>query len=243
MLSLSVSGGAAKRTEAHFAIDNYTSYVIAEPLSVKSVRYTDAYGNVTGLNEIGAETNKIDITFSGEIDDTVLEGLSLTAGGKPVEFDEPEIYDNVVTLSIPNLLPGGEDIALAIPAADRVYNVKTKAGKFQISNLALTVNGIEVTGDGTTGAEGDIVVITADVINTASIGKVVTVIYALYNDNELVDINSADVIIDNEEHIVSITTDPLTTKANVSYDTVKAFIWDSFANAKSLAAAVSYPAE
>ena len=65
-----------------------------------------------------------------------------------------------------------------------------------------------------------------------------TVIYAFYYDNELVDANSQVVEVTNGGF-----TEEFTTKANVAYDSVKAFIWDGLTTMTPLAVAVSYPAE
>ncbi len=237
-----------------FEIDNYESYVETKPLNLKSVRYTDFKGNVTGANIINAETTQIDLTFSEVIDAATVSGITLTAGTTPITIDEDNIVvdGSKVTLPIPGMLPGNADIELTIPttiaselgnvlSTERVYNIATKAGKFEISDLALTVNGSTVTTPGTTGAAGDEVLVTAVMANTAAETGEVAVVYAFYNDNELVDVAVNYFEIPEDSYVTNIS-EAFTTKANVSYDTVKAFIWDNFANAQSLAVAASYPA-
>ncbi len=235
-----------------FEMDNYTSYVTTNPLNLKSVRYTDASGKVTGANTISPETNKIDLYFSEAINDTTVSGITLTAGGADVAVTKT-VSGSKVTLEIPGMLPGNAAIALTVPttvasnagnvlSANRVYNVTTSAGKFKVSNLALKANGNIVTEGATTGAEGDNVVVTADVINTEATAKTVTVVYAYYNDDELVDVDYEVVNIGADEYVKPISENFVTEK-NVQYDAVKAFIWDGLTTNKPLTVAASYPAE
>lgn len=226
-----------------FKIDNYEHYVTLPTQNIKKVRYIDKDGKATGSNSIKPEITRIDITYSAAVDESSLSRITLTADGKPIDFTY-DLDGKVASLSIPGMLPGNADIELGIPVNMDIvtYNVSTKAGKFEVINLDLSLNYDTVTSGGTTGAEGDTVIITADVINTASMGKTLSLIYAFYNDCELVDIGFEEVIVKNGKYTASIETAPLTTKADVDYDTVKAFVWNGLDKAASQTFAVSYPA-
>lgn len=237
----------------YLAIDNYTSYVTVTTteLSLEKVRYVDAFGNVTGANTISPETTQIEITFSEAMDDSTIDDITLSKG----VITSRDLSDDgcVVILGVAGMLPGGTPVTLTVPTSvaseagntlksERVYNVITLAGKYEISNLALTVNGSEIAQEGTTAAAGDTVVVTADVVNTKAVGKIVAVVYAFYNDDQLVDIQARNVEITNTEYTKAIS-ESFTTKANTSYDKVKAFIWDGLTTAVPQTEAPSYPVE
>lgn len=112
-----------------------------------------------------------------------------------------------------------------------------KITAFELSDLDITkADGSEIS-VGNTGNDGLKIEVTADVLS-AFAEKDVTVIYALYNDDELVDAKAEVVAVPK-----SGLSKEFTTKANVTYDSVKAFIWDGLTTMTPLTVAKSYPAE
>lgn len=199
-------------------IDNYTHYVtVANPLAVEKVRYTDVNGNVTGANTISPATRQIDITFSKEIDDAAKDAVTLTANGTPVGF-AATLDSNVITLTILGDLPGNADVELTIPAAGRVYDVKTE-------KVTVTIGGLALTGaqpKGSMAANAQVTVTASDINATGSAS--ITLIYAFYEDDELVAVDVAT-------KAVTAGTTPevsntFTIEEAFSYDEVKAFAWD-----------------
>ena len=232
-----------------FWMDNYRSYVENAPLAVESVRYT-AGTETTGANLISPETTEIDITFTEAVNTETLSGITLTADGKTIAPDV-DVNGKVVTLNI-DMLPANKDVVLTIPEtvtsetgiplhAARTYSVKTAdTGKFEVSGLDIKVNGAYVTVETTTGENGATVTVTADVLNTKAVDHDITVIYAFYNDDELVDVWYKDFDLDGKYHLAISETG--TSKANITYDKVKVFVWDGLTTRVPKAVSVSYPA-
>lgn len=208
-------------------IFSYTEPSEGDNVYVKSVRYTDASGKVKGGNTISPETTKIDITFSKAIDSDAMNAITLTADGDNVAITNRKLAGKTVTVDF-DMLPGGSAVELTIPVADRVYKAVTTEGKFEISNLDIAVDGAEA-------------VITANVINTDVSRSSITVVYAFYNDDKLVDMGAEDILL-TKTYKLDVE-EAFTIRANVAYDKVKAFVWDGLTTAIPLIAEVSYPAQ
>ena len=236
-----------------FEIDNYESYISVSSLGIESVRYIDESGYATGANLVSPETVRIDITFSETVDDTTLGGISLTANGESIFFSQPEVAYDVVSLSVPGMFPGSAQLELTLPSEisskvggktlseDKFYNVETDIGTWSITDLDITVDGDTVSSSGTTGADGAYVLVTGKIINTMAQTKDVTVLYAFYNGGQLVDIYARDISLTETDYKYDILESDWS-KANMTYDTVKAFVWDGLDTALAETAAVNYPA-
>lgn len=239
---------ALSGTTASLYIDNYVCYTVATPFAVKKVRYVDNTGKKTGSSTIAPETTKIEVTFTEPVDDATISNIVLKEGNVTVTPDNIALSADGLTavLTISKMLCGNSDYTLTIPTSVKadggntlsgeiVYVFETTEGKFEISNFE--ASGSDLAG-GTTA--GGTLTLSADVLNTEGGEKSFVLLYAYYNDDELVDVDKAEVTIPDGTYYKEISA-PFTIVSGTAYDEVKIFIWDSLKNAKPYLPAVKYP--
>lgn len=221
--------------------------------AVEKVRFVNRDGSKTGLDSISPETTAIELTFSESVNASLVENVSVAMAEAEVEetelaSDETAIVDSyelsedgmTATLSIPGMLLGDSDYTIEIPDYDYEYNFKTQEGRFAVVDLVATDEYDSPLIFGSTGAEGDSIKLSGNIVNTEGSDKLYTVIYAYYKDDMLVGMDSQDYEIAKTKYFDTFTWTADSVPGGIEYDTIRAFVWDSIDGAEALVECAEY---
>ncbi len=248
-----IDNGACKTSGVYTTwevFDNYESYVLYIPLTMEGVRFVDNAGkDVIAESNVAPETTQIKVNFSEAVTEASIAGITvskagsevnnvtgvaLSADGKSAILTVAGLEGNATyTINVPASVatPAG------ISATEATYTFTTAAGRFDISDFALTnADGTAIAAGTTDATNGNSIKITAEIVNTNGTNKDVTVIYALYNGTKLVDVGTRNVEITPFSGDIN---ESFTTKKGVTYDSWKAFMWNGFTSAVPVLTAFS----
>ncbi len=226
-------GGVANLQTAGLYIDNFKEYYVESKPSVKKVRYIDTDNTEIGVDTIKPQIKEIEITFSESMDEDSLEAIAFSDD----DCVTGRSYDDTTytyTLTCGNLLKQNTPYTLTIPKevknesgisiSETTYNFNTTAGIFEVSNIKLKKDGIEIAKADLAAIAGNRVTVSADVINTNATPGELTLIYVLYEDDEMVDVNHQTLTKPQGRDILA--TDVFTVKAGINPNSAKVFVWN-----------------
>ncbi len=221
----------------------------SEDPAVEKVRFVGSNGSKTATDSVSPETTAIELTFSSAVDMSLAEGITLAmeeetepAEAEPTEVHSVTIADcnlsedgQTVTLSVPGMFLGDCDYTLEVPDYGFVYKFKTTEGQFAVVDFAATQIDDSPLIFGSTGADGDSIKLSGNIVNTEGSDKLYTVIYAYYKDDMLVGMDSKDYEIKKTTYFDTFTWTADTVPGEIEYDAIRIFVWDSIDGMEALA--------
>ncbi len=231
-------GGNNLSSKAGLHIDNFSqtynhTYTISSPY-VKRVRYIDVDDNAIGIDNVTPGIKAITIEFSDAMDEESLADITLSPDSVTGTDYDDDTY--TYTLYCDSLLEEESGYILTIPetvknvspeptpVAETIYYFYTIEGEFDIRNVALNKNDTEITSGDIASLAGSSVSVSAEIINTNNTYGDITLKYAFYDDDALVDVNYTTFSIPFGKEIV--TTETFNAREGITPDSVKVFVWE-----------------
>ncbi len=221
-------------------VDNFSQkyeyqYTISNPY-VKRVRYIDMDDNAIGIDNVTPGIKAITIEFSEAMDEESLADITLSPDSVTGTDYDDDTY--TYTLYCDSLLDENSGYMLTIPetvknmsseptpVAETIYYFYTIEGEFDIRNVAFNKNGTEIASGDVASLAGSSVTVSAEIINTNNTCGDITLKYAIYDDDALVDVNYTTVSIPFGKE--TVTTETFKVREGITPDSVKVFVWEGF---------------
>lgn len=202
-----------------FAIDNWRVY---KELPVPVVESITAGGNAAEENGVISSTDTFAVKFAGKYTYSALDSsnVSLLVNGTAVDGTTVS-YDkatNTLSAKAASAVAAHSDVQIIIDGGALLYDGVTAAGADTVINLKV-IDGSGLYANRSISKVGDNMVLSAKL--DAATERSVTLIFATYSGNRLVNIDTEEVLLDGAKNI------KLTLPAAGAGE-ARAFIWDNF---------------